>query len=103
MSESLDRSIDENELSRLNDKHMNPNAMWDFWAAVCERRVRDLLEIERGTTAGKDMSPRIIATDLALVLRDFGITNADPKDAVPVILQIVRDRAAADQGQLADH
>lgn len=49
MSETVERSADENAVARLNDHRMNQNAMYSLWAAVCERRIRDLLEIERGT------------------------------------------------------
>ena len=97
MSETVERSADENDVARLNDHRMNQNAMYSLWAAICERRIRDLLEIERGTTASQYWSQRGIATDLALFLRDAGITTAAPKDAVPIILQIVKERAAADQ------
>ena len=97
MSETLERSADENDVARLNDHRMNPNAMYDFWAAICERRIRDLLEIERGTRASQYWSQRSIATDLALFLRDAGITSASPREAVPIIVQIVKDRAAADR------
>lgn len=97
MSETVERSADENDVARLNEHRMNPNALFDFWAAICERRIRDLLEIERGTAASQYWSQRGIAADLALFLRDAGITSAEPKDAVPIILQIVKERAAADR------
>lgn len=97
MSETLERSEDENAVARLNDRRMNQNAMYSLWAAICERRIRDLLEIERGTKASQYWSPRGIAEDLALFLRDAGITSAEPRDAVQIILQTVKERAAADR------
>ena len=33
MSETLERSADENAVARLNDGLMNPNAMYSLWAA----------------------------------------------------------------------
>lgn len=95
---STDRLIDENQLAAMNPARLDDCAA--LAGAVIRQRVKDLIAIQRGTSSAQWFSQRGIAMDCARWLITAGCASGDPRTVADIILDVVREKVAAQDAQL---